>query len=82
MVKSLGDESKLPYNKISLKLSYVIGMENDIQTSAVSRIYFSNFIFNIQTFAWKIYMTDSYYVLPCIPYCEFDSCLFRAADFA
>ena len=22
------------------------------------------------------------YVLPCIPYCEFDSCLFRAADFA
>ncbi len=52
MVKSLGDESKLPYNKISLlKLSYVIGMENDIQTSAVSRIYFSNFIFNIQTFA-------------------------------
>mgnify|MGYP006914230113 CR=1 FL=1 len=38
------------YN-FSLKLSYVIGMENDIQTSAVSRIYFSNFIFNIQTFA-------------------------------
>jgi len=29
-----------------LKLSYVIGMENDIQTSAVSRIYFSNFIVN------------------------------------
>lgn len=29
-----------------MKLSYVIGMENDIQTSAVSRIYFSNFIFN------------------------------------
>lgn len=29
-----------------MKLSYVIGMENDIQTSAVSRIYFSNFIVN------------------------------------